>query len=254
MKLNAVEHAGPDGVPLVVAHGLFGSARNWGTIAKRLAAARPVVAVDLRNHGESPWSPTQSYEAMAEDLAGTIADLGGRADLLGHSMGGKAAMVLAASRPEAIRRLVVADIAPVAYAHSQIGYVEAMRALDLGRVTRRAEADRLLAEAVPDRGVRSFLLQSLAFDEGRPRWRLNLDALAAEMPRIMAFPDLEGRFEGPALVLRGAASDYVRDAHRDAILRLLPGARIETLPEAGHWLHAERPDAFAAAVEAFLEE
>lgn len=253
MELNLVRHDGPDGVPLLIAHGLFGSARNWGAVSKQLSAGRPVVAVDLRNHGASGWDPDHSYPALAADLAEVVERLGGRADVLGHSMGGKAAMVLAFDRPERVRRLVVADIAPVAYGHTQMGYIEAMRGLDLAGLSRRSEADRRLAEAVPERGVRAFLLQSLAFGEDGPAWTLNLDALAAEMPEIMGFPDHGGRFDGPVLVLRGGASDYVLPEHEAAFRRHFPDLRIETLEGTGHWLHAEAPEAFAAAVAGFLD-
>jgi esterase len=254
MKLNAIRHEGPAGVPLLIAHGLFGSARNWGAVAKRLAAGREVVAVDLRNHGASPWDAEQSYAAMAADLGESIDALGGRADVLGHSMGGKAAMVLALARPEAVRRLVVADIAPVTYGHTQAGLVEAMRRLDLEGVTRRGEADRRLAEAVADRGVRAFLLQSLVLDEDGARWALNLEVLDEQMPAIMGFPEVAGRFEGPVLVLRGGTSDYVRDADLAAFRDRFPALRVETLAGACHWLHAEQPEAFAEAVSRFLSE
>ena len=253
MELSVVRHGAEAGVPLVVAHGLFGSAKNLGAVARRLGEGRPVVAADLRNHGGSGWDPDHSYAAMAGDLAELVAGLGGRADVLGHSMGGKAAMVLALSRPEAVRRLVVADIAPVAYAHTQMPLLEAMRDLDLAGVTRRGEAERRLAARVEDRGVRAFLLQSLVFEDGQPVWRLNLDALAANMPGIMGFPDLPGRFDGPALFLRGGASDYVRPEHTAAIRARFPAARIETLEAVGHWLHAEAPEAFVAAVAGFLD-
>ncbi len=254
MKLNAIRHAGPEGVPLLIAHGLFGSARNWGGVAKRLSEGREVVAVDMRNHGASPWDAEHSYAAMAADLDEAVEALGGRADVLGHSMGGKAAMVLALTRPEAVRRLVVADIAPVAYGHTQAGLVEAMRRLDLSGVTRRGEADRRLAAAVEDRGVRAFLLQSLAIEADGARWALNLETLGARMPAIMGFPEVEGRFEGPVLVLRGGASDYVGDDRLPAFRGLFPDVRGETLEGAGHWLHAEQPDAFAEAVSRFLSE
>lgn len=239
-----------EGPPLVVAHGLFGSARNWGAVAKRLSDIRRVVAVDMRNHGASPWSDQHSYEALAEDLAEVIDAEGGRADLLGHSMGGKAAMALALAEPERVASLVVADIAPRAYGHTQAPMIEAMRGVDLAAVERRSDADAQLRERVEDPAVRAFLLQSL--DAPERRWRLNLDALDAEMDRLVGWPDPGGRYDGPALFLRGEASDYVSDADEPEIRRLFPRARIETIPGAGHWLHAEAPRPFEAALRAFL--
>jgi esterase len=171
--------------PLLIAHGLFGSSRNWGAMAKRLAVGRRVVSVDMRNHGSSPWLPAHGYPDLAADLADVISSLGGHADVLGHSMGGKAAMALALIHPEHVRRLVVGDIAPVSYSHSQSDLVAAMRNVDLTHVTRRSEADKLLAKNVGDAGVRAFLLQSL--DVEARRWRLNLDVLDAEMPRIIGW-------------------------------------------------------------------
>ena len=142
----------------------------------------------MRNHGDSPRSPEHSYPAMAGDLAETIAAHGGRADVLGHSMGGKAAMMLALTEPARVRRLIVADMAPVAYDHSQLPYVRAMQALDLAAVTRRSDGDAALAAHVPQPALRAFFLQSLAFEDGRARWKLNLDALADQMPRDHELP------------------------------------------------------------------
>lgn len=247
MLSRIAQGAGP---PLVVAHGLFGSARNWGAIAKRLADLRRVVAVDMRNHGESPWSEEHSYEALAEDLAEVIEAEGGRADVLGHSMGGKAAMVLALAEPGRVASLVVADIAPRAYNHTQRHLIEAMRSVDLRAVERRSDADAQLRDRVEDPSVRAFLLQSL--DPGERRWRLNLDALDAEMDRIIGWPGAQGRYDGPALFLRGGASDYVAASDEPEIRRLFPGARIETIAQAGHWLHAEAPRPFEAALRGFL--
>jgi pimeloyl-ACP methyl ester carboxylesterase len=245
--------ARPEARPLVIAHGLFGSARNWGAVAKRLAAARPVIAVDMRNHGESPQTASHTYPDLAADLAEVIAaEPGGRADVLGHSMGGKAAMALALTAPDRVGRLVVADIAPVAYGHTQMPLVEAMREMDLAGLSGRAEADARLAARVAEPAVRAFLLQSLDLRADPPRWRLNLDTLAAEMDTILGWPDLPGRFEGPALFLSGAASDYVRPEHRETIRALFPEARFAKIPGAGHWLHAEKPRETVAAVEAFL--
>jgi pimeloyl-ACP methyl ester carboxylesterase len=254
-KLNRIHHDGPGDQPaLVIAHGLYGSARNWGVVARRLAADRRVVAVDMRNHGESPHDPDHSYEAMATDLAAVIEDLGGSADLLGHSMGGKAAMMLAMHRPDLVRRLIVADIAPVAYPHSQIDHAIALRSVDLEGIRRRAEAEARLVPLVADPVLRGFFLQSLAFGESVARWKLNLDALIADMPRIMGFPEPRGRFEGPALFLAGETSDYIQPDHWPAILYRFPEARHVVIPGAGHWLHADAPGAFAEAVSAFLSE
>lgn len=246
--LNTVTHGTPsETTPLLIAHGLFGSARNWGVVAKRLATDREVRTVDMRNHGESPWFGTNSYPDMAADLAGVVQD---RQDILGHSMGGKAAMVLALTRPEVVRKLIVADISPVTYGHTQMPLIEAMRGLNLDRVETRGDADRQLQSTVEDEGVRAFLLQSLDV-KGR-RWRLNLDVLAAEMAKIIGFPEVEGQFDGPALFLAGAESDYVRREHRDLIRTLFPNAVFAKIPGAGHWLHAEKPREFEAAVRAFL--
>lgn len=244
----------PDLPPVIIAHGLYGSGRNWGVIARRLADRRDVIAVDMRNHGESPRAASQSYPDMATDLAGVIGTLGGGpVDLLGHSMGGKAAMQLALTDGGLIRRLVVADIAPVAYDHDQSRHVHAMRALDLDGVTTRGEADRRLAATVADPGLRAFFLQSLDLKApGGPRWRLNLDVLEAEMPKIVGWPGTPGRFEGPALFLTGSESHYVRPEHRDTIRALFPKARFAKLSGAGHWLHADAPRAFEETVRVFL--
>jgi len=241
---------GRDGPPVLIAHGLFGSARNWGTVARRLSDRRHVICVDMRNHGDSPWRDTHTYLDMADDLARDIAAHGSAADIIGHSMGGKAAMVLALSHPARVRRLVVADIAPAAYAHTQAHAIRAMRALDLAGIDTRRAADAALAAAVPEAGLRAFLLHSL--DARAGRWRLNLDALERHMPDIMGFPEISSAFEGDTLFLSGAASDYVTPAHRAGIKALFPKAKFAKIPGAGHWLHADEPQAFAAAAGTFL--
>lgn len=238
--------------PLVIVHGLFGSARNWGVIARRLSETRRVIAADMRNHAGSFWAPSHSYPDLARDLADLIAAEAGQADLLGHSMGGKAAMMLALTDPNRVNRLVVADIAPVAYAHSQSHLIHAMCGLDLTGLTTRSEADRRLAPTVEDPDTRAFLLQSLDQKSHPARWRLNLDTLEAEMDRITGWPETPGHFDGPTLFLAGALSDYVRPEHRETIKSLFPAARFAKIPGAGHWLHADRPREFEAAVAAFL--
>ena len=236
--------------PVLIVHGLFGSGRNWRAIAKRMARGRRVVTVDMRNHGSSPWADSQSYPDMAGDLAEVIASIGGQADVLGHSMGGKAAMVLALDAPGLVRRLLVADIAPVAYAHSQSHLIRAMRGLDLASLESRNAADAALSAEIDSPQVRAFLLQSL--DLEARRWRLNLDVLERDMGLITGFPEVSGQFGGPVLFLSGKESDYVQPEHRAQIKSLFPRARFAKIPGAGHWLHAERPRAFIAAAEAFL--
>jgi pimeloyl-ACP methyl ester carboxylesterase len=244
--LNTIIHgADTANPPLLIAHGLFGSGRNWGVIAKRLSDRGRVVAVDMRNHGNSPHQAVHDYPALAADLAEVI---DGQWDVLGHSMGGKAAMMLALTQPQKVRRLVVADIAPVGYGHSQSHNVAAMRALDLDGVSNRAEASAAL-DVAPE--LRDFFLQSLDLKERR--WRLNLDALEANMASIIGFPEVSGQFDGPVLFLSGATSDYVLPAYRDRIRALFPKARFARIPGAGHWLHAEKPREFEAAVRAFLD-
>ncbi len=244
--LNTVENGQATDIPdLLIAHGLFGSARNWGVLSKRLSTSRRVVAVDMRNHGLSPWFDTQSYPDMADDLAAVIEK---PMDVIGHSMGGKAAMVLALKYPHKINRLVVADIAPVTYSHTQMGPIKAMKRVDLANVASRSEAGAQLTGL--ESGVDTFLLQSLDLKE--KRWRLNLDVLAAEMDKIIGFPQVTGQFDGPTLFLSGGDSDYVQPAHRARIKSLFPNAKFAKIPGAGHWLHAEKPRAFEATVRSFL--
>jgi esterase len=235
------------GPPLVCLHGLLGSGRNWVGIASALESRFDVLLPDLRNHGTSPWSDEVDYPRMAADVTTLLDRLGlGRVHLLGHSMGGKVAMVLALTAPERVDHLVVADIAPVPYPPGLEAYVDAMLAVDLAQVTRRDQADAALAPSVPEPGIRSFLLQNLERREGRFAWRPNLEALRAAMPVIRSFPDLTAisPFAGPCCFIHGARSDYVRDQHLPVIQRLFPTATLHTIQGAGHWLHAERPQDF----------
>lgn len=253
--LTLTRHPGPETAPpLLIVHGLFGSGRNWGAIAKRMSDRSPVLAVDMRNHAASFWDPAHDYPALAADLAEVIEAQGQPLDVLGHSMGGKAAMLLALTRPDLVRKLIVADIAPVAYGHSQNHLIGAMRGMDLDGLTTRAEADRRLARSVDDPQVRAFLLQSLDLRADPPVWRLNLDALERQMDLITGWVDDSALtpFAGPVLFLAGAGSDYVRPESRGTIRRLFPAARMARIPGAGHWLHAEKPREFEAAIRVFL--
>ena len=254
MKLHH-DITGPEsGLPVLLVHGLYGQGRNLGVQARRLADTRRVVTVDLRNHGDSPHDPDASYAALAGDLAELIADLGGRVDLVGHSMGGKAGIMLALTHPQMVRRLVIMDIAPIAYGHDQTRYIDAMEGLDLTRIDRRSQADTALAESVPEAGTRAFLLQNLDLKSDPHAWRLNLKALRDGMGQIIGWPDdlPAGNFDGKVMALRGARSDYVTEAGEEALRHHFPQVRVVTLKNASHWLHADAPEAVSETLAGFL--
>ena len=241
---------------VVVLHGLFGSGRNWMSIGRRLADSYRVLAPDLRNHGASPWAEPMTYEAMAGDLAQLLVYRANRpVTLVGHSMGGKAAMITALNRPALVERLMIVDVAPVTYDGSFLPYAQAMRAAKLEGVTRRIEVDEQLVDAVPDPGVRAFLLQNLVLDDEGARWRVNLPVLEAEMSTISGFPDLpDGMvYDKPVLFVAGEKSDYLHPDQEPVVRRLFPHATVAVVPEAGHWVHAERPAEFLAVLRSFLD-
>ncbi|MFO1038347.1 MAG: alpha/beta fold hydrolase [Geminicoccaceae bacterium] len=236
-------------------HGLLGRGRNWQGIAKALEPEARFALVDLRNHGASPWSDRMDYPAMAADVAALIrAEASGPVRLIGHSMGGKAAMLLALLEPTLVDRLLVVDIAPVTYAHDTQGpMLDAMAALDLASFARRSDADVALAPAVPDAGMRGFLLQNLEQEDGRFRWRANIEVLRATLPVLKSFEaPPEHSWDGPTLAVRGARSDYVTAAHEAALRDLFPKAQVSTVEGAGHWPHSERPAVFIEKVRPFL--
>ena len=243
------------GPPLAILHGLFGSGRNWRSIAQQLAARHRVLAFDLRNHGASPWAEGMSYREMVEDLRTSLSAHGNaHTTLLGHSMGGKVAMLTALLHPAEIDRLVVVDIAPAPNPPTLLAYVRAMRTADLHGVKRRGDVDARLAETVHDPAERAFLLQNLIIDEDTARWRLNLGAIEVEFPEIVGFPPLPAgtAYRGPTLFVAGAHSDHIRPEHEPVIRRQFPQAEITRIEGAGHWVHAEQPQEFLRTVEAFL--
>ncbi len=250
--LNVIRTGPEQGIPLVIAHGLYGSARNWGIISKRLSDQRPVITVDMRNHGSSPWYSSHNYADLADDLAEVIYSAGRQADVLGHSMGGKAAMVMALCNPNLVRRLIIADIAPVAYGHTQAHLIHAMQSAELSWITSRKDVDVQLADHIPEAGVRAFLMQSLDMKGPEPRWALNLDVLENDMPAIVGFPAISGSFSGETLFLTGGDSDYVLPEHHPTILEHFPNTAFHAVEGAGHWLHAEKPRVFEAEIRDFL--
>ena len=243
------------GEPLLILHGLFGSARNWQGYAKDLAAHYRVITVDLRNHGRSPQAAFHGYGDLAADVIALLDRLN-LADviLLGHSMGGKTAMTLALTAPLRVRKLIVVDIAPVAYADEHTATIDAMLALPLSEIMRRQDADRCLAATIPDASIRLFLLQNLLVDDTGTRWRLNLPTLRQEMPKLIgALPIANNhQYLGQVHFIRGEKSDRVLPAYHPQIAHYFPTFTLHPVLDAGHWPHAEAPAAFKVALDAAL--
>ncbi len=215
MILNAIQSGG--GPPIVLLHGLFGAARNFGAVQRALSPRFRVIALDMRNHGDSPHGADMRYRTMAADVQETLRSLGvERAAVAGHSMGGKAAMALALTVPAIVDRLLVSDIAPVPYQHGNADIAHAMEAIRLTPSLTRQEAGAALAAAVPRADIRAFLLQNLRFGAA-PGWRIGLPEIAAALPDLEGWTGLPGTYEGPSLFVSGANSDYLLPEHRPAI-------------------------------------
>ena len=250
--LNMTHFGEGDGIPLLIVHGLFGSGRNWRAIARHLSKNRHVVTVDLRNHGDSFWNDDNTYAALADDLEQVVMHLGGRVDVLGHSMGGKAAMVLALRSPSMINRLIVADIAPVAYTHTQNENIALMQSLPLAEFGRRSDVQEALRTRTGDAALAAFFAQSVRIEDNGLQWMLNLDALKTNMAAIIGFPEMQIAYEDNALFIRGSASDYVHGVGETAVAQLFPKANIHTINKAGHWLHADKPREFMSILDEYL--
>lgn len=242
---------------MVILHGLFGTLDNWQTLAKRWAEQHRVIAVDLRNHGRSPHTPEHSYAAMSEDVQELFLQLQLDAPtLLGHSMGGKVAMQFALTYPELLARLVVLDIAPgFSDMRHQDGILEGLHAVELAALESRQQADEMMAQHIRQPSVRQFLLKNLYRREDHSfDWRLNLPALTENMAAIGAAINAPQPFLKPALFVRGGKSDYITTEDKlHTIPALFPNSQVETIPDVGHWLHAEAPDKVFDFVNAFME-
>jgi pimeloyl-ACP methyl ester carboxylesterase len=254
--LHALE-VGETGRRVVFLHGLFGQGRNFHQIAKALVPEFRSVLVDLPNHGRSPWTESVSYSDMADAVADLLQ---GRyageepSHVVGHSMGGKVAMLLALRHPELVDRLVVVDISPTRSEGSdEFGHLlDSLSALDVATLERRADADAALAGPIPDERVRSFLLQNLRPGADGFSWQANLAVLRRDLDAIGGFPEMTGSFDHPVLWIAGDRSPYIRPEHGDQMRRLFPRTTAVTLKGAGHWVHSEQPEAFVSALRVFL--
>ena len=255
MKLYTRQYS-ENGPAVIILHGLFGNQGNWAWHARELSAEYAVYAMDLRNHGRSGWSREHDYRVMAEDVLETMTDLGLEvAHVIGHSMGGKVAMQLALMAPDKVEKLVVVDIAPVAYENESFTPLEAMQAVPLDTITSREEADAALAEYIDTDAIRDFLLTNLQRDEqGRFQWRCNLEVIAEHFDSIRGALPAQGHFDGSTLVIKGSLSPYVQEKHRDDIERLFPDVSLKIIDSAGHWVHSEKPRAFLKIIRAFLAQ
>ncbi|MBB44213.1 MAG: alpha/beta hydrolase [Rhodospirillaceae bacterium] len=246
------------GSPILILHGLLGSGRNWTSMAKRFAAdGWEAITVDLRNHGESPHSNAINYSLMANDVAELIRLLKIECPIvIGHSMGGKVAMALSLTKLEVIKALIVVDIAPKKYFHSNLSLITAMMEVDLDEISTRVEADKILSKKINNGDMRAFLLQNLIFENGVASWRVNLASIESNMEHLMDFPYRKNEFlyAGPVLFVGGGVSEYMRSMKLDIILDLFPIAEVKMIKNTGHWVHSEKPTLFYTIVSQFINQ
>jgi pimeloyl-ACP methyl ester carboxylesterase len=254
--LNLYHRTIGEGKPLIILHGLFGSSENWMTLGNVFSKSYKVIMVDLRNHGQSPHSDQWDYASMAEDVYILCEQLGlKKINLLGHSMGGKVGMTLPDKYPELIDKLVVADIAPKHYPirHRQI--IDGLLAIDIKNISNRKEADTQLSSYISELGIRMFLLKNLDKNhEGGFNWKLNLNAISNHLDNVGLATLPKNKIDIPSLFVRGINSDYVSDDDIMEIRKHYSRSTVETIGNAGHWIHAEQPEAFAKTVLDFLQD
>jgi esterase len=240
---------------LVIVHGLFGSLDNWMTIGKKMSEKRQVILVDQRNHGNSPHTDEHTYELMADDLIALLQEKNlTEVDLLGHSMGGKTAMKLVMKKPDLVRKLIVVDIAPKDYPVRHDGIIEALHEVPIDKLQSRQEAEEILNNRIKDFGTRQFLLKNLSrTKEGGFEWKINLPVLEKSIEKIGQGLKKPEKWGGSSLFIRGDKSDYILDEDRELLTTHFPQSKLLTIHDAGHWVHAEKPEELLKAVEFFLE-
>jgi len=244
------------GFPVIILHGLFGLSDNWVTFGRMLGTHFDVIIPDLRNHGQSPHHPVFSYNAMAEDIGELMAGLGlQEVMLIGHSLGGKIAMMFALRDPAIVKKLVVIDISlrrkSFVREHQQL--IDAMLSVDFTKTHSRSDVEKQLSERIQSLKLRQFLLKNVYWrDQKNLDWRLNLSAINQNLPEIFDGVDLPGEYRGPALFVRGGRSDYIMDEDIPEILKKIPRAIVKTIEDASHWVHADAPGEFYEMVNNFL--
>ncbi len=252
MQLNFKKFG--EGQPMIILHGLFGMLDNWQTLSRSFAEKYQVFLVDQRNHGKSPHASLIDYQSMADDLHDFLLshDLS-NATILGHSMGGKTAMQFATYYPEMVRKLIVVDIAPKVYKGGHQKIFEALFNVNIEKVSSRMEVEAALAEKIDEPGIRLFLMKNLNRSKGGSyRWKMNLPAIHEHYDKILGNIDKDIHFEGDSLFIRGALSKYIKDEDEATIREYFPNARIVSIPDAGHWVHADAPRALFDEVVRFV--
>ena len=251
------------GPPLIIIHGLYGSSDNWVSISRKLAENFKVYLIDQRNHGKSPHSTEHNYQLLKEDLREFMDSQSiEKAIIIGHSMGGKTAMFFAVDYPERVSHLIIADISPRSYettnsnqllAHSTI--IRAMYNIDFYGITKRQEIDKILAKSIPENRIRQFLLKNIKRSkDNKYSWSLNIKTIKNELANIMKGLDENQPeiIEFPVLFIKGEKSDYILNEDKKAIQKIFPYSDIETIPNTGHWLHAEQPGLFLEKIKNFI--
>ncbi len=242
------------GHPLIILHGLFGSSDNWLSQAKKLAERYTVYLLDARNHGQSPHDEAHNYTVMSQDLLTFIEDHQlSKPYVIGHSMGGKTVMKFLSLFPDKIAKAVVADISPRYYPRHHDHIIAGLNAIPVKTLNNRQDADVILAQHLTNLGERQFLLKNLyRTEDGSFQWRMNLPVLIDQIENIGEGLDSSCRIETPTLFINGGASKYVQAKDHELMKELFMHAVFKTIPDAGHWLHAEKPDEFIQAVTEFL--
>ena len=242
--------------PVIIVHGLFGSSVNWRGVARKLAKARKVYTVDMRNHGKSPHLDVMSYEAMATDLVRFMDSAGvKKADIIGHSMGGKAAMVTALLYPEHVKSLAVLDIAPVTYSHRYTDMLDCMAAVDMAACHSRSEVEARLKQGFPDDATRQFIMQNVIAKGDQLAWRLNLPILTKYMDEIVGFPvtQVEGHhYDDRVTMIYGSDSDYVKASAGPVVRDYFPNSEFISVEDAGHWIHVDQPEVLVELLQTSL--
>ena len=243
------------GDPVIILHGMFGMLDNWQYVAKKLSDHFMVFILDLRNHGKSPHSADFSYEIMAQDVFNFMEENWiFKAHLIGHSMGGKVAMRLACEHEDRIEKLVVVDIAPKKYTGNHQNIFDALFSINLDQLNSRSEAEDILKNKIESQGVRQFILKNMHInkDSQKYEWKMNLKVIHESYAHILDSDKLENQFNQPTLFVKGADSDYIKREEWDQYIQNFPNAQLQSIPQAGHWVHADQPKEFLEILNNFL--